>query len=153
MPQHSFQKYTKGNSVASHNFKIEHLAWQITNLNEKFVEIVIINIIVCSSPPSYRHVLIAWREAKRASILLTNKEDFYVQIASYMNGLVIGSNVHACKIQDACRPLNYIFSYIKFLLIYVNQNVCFSLIFFKAPWTCFIMKVHDATPETLSNNP
>jgi hypothetical protein len=68
MSQHSFQKYTKGNSVERHNLKIEHLAWQITNFNEKFVEIVIINKIVCNLSPSYRRVLIAWREVERASI-------------------------------------------------------------------------------------
>ncbi len=68
MSQHSFLKYIKGNSVARHNLKVEHVAWQITNLNEKFVEIVIINKIVCSLPPSSRRVLIAWREAERASI-------------------------------------------------------------------------------------
>jgi hypothetical protein len=38
---------------------------------------------VCSLPPSHRCVLIAWREAERTSIWLTNKEGFYVQIASW----------------------------------------------------------------------
>jgi hypothetical protein len=32
----------------------------------------------------------------------------------------VGQNVHAYKVQDVCKPLNYNFSYIKFLYIYIN---------------------------------
>jgi hypothetical protein len=33
----------------------------VADFNEKFVESVITSKIVCSLPPSYRHVLTAWR--------------------------------------------------------------------------------------------
>ncbi len=41
-------------------------------------------------------------------------------IIIYQASQFVGQNVHAYKVQNACKPPNYNFSYIKFLYIYIN---------------------------------